>query len=156
MISTEVFKYVLTGGYVALVYWLSWIGMRRTQDISGFAIGNKDMSPYIIGITLAASIASTATFVINPGFVYVHGVSAYMHYAVAGSAGILSAFLVLSRGFLRLGEEKQALTLPDWIYHRYQHRGFSLFFAFIKLLSVSFVVLILVGCSLLMTGIFPI
>ena len=58
MISTEVFKYVLTGGYVALVYWLSWIGMRRTQDISGFAIGNKDMSPYIIGITLAASIAS--------------------------------------------------------------------------------------------------
>ena len=156
MISTEVFKYVLTGGYVALVYWLSWIGMRRTQDISGFAIGNKDMSPYIIGITLAASIASTATFVINPGFVYVHGVSAYMHYAVAGSAGILSAFLVLSRGFLRLGEEKQALTLPDWIYHRYQHRGFSLFFAFINLLSVSFVVLILVGCSLLMTGIFPI
>lgn len=156
MISATVFKYVLTGGYVALVYWLSWVGMRRTQDISGFAIGNKDMSPYLIGITLAASIASTATFVINPGFVYVHGISAYMHYAVAGSAGILCAFLVLSRGFLRLGEEKQALTLPDWIYHRYQHRGFSLFFAFINLLSVSFVVLILAGCSLLMTGIFPI
>lgn len=153
--SVEIFKYAFTFGYVGLVYWLSWIGMRRTRDISGFSIGNKDMSPYLIGITLAASIASTATFVINPGFVYVHGLSAYIHYGVAGSLGILAAFLILSRGFLRLGEEKKALTIPEWIYHRYQHRGFSLFFAFINLLSISFVVLILVGCSLLVTGLFP-
>jgi SSS family solute:Na+ symporter/sodium/pantothenate symporter len=156
MLSAELFKYLFSGAYVVLVYWLSWVGMRRTQDIGGFAIGNKDMSPYLIGITLAASIASTATFVINPGFVYVHGFSAYLHYGVAGSLGILCAFLVLSRGFLRLGEEKQALTIPDWIYHRYQNRGFSLFFAFINLLSLTFVVLILVGCSLLMTGLFPV
>jgi len=154
--SAELFKYLLTGGYVALVYWLSWVGMRRTKDIGGFSIGNKDMSPYLIGITLAASIASTATFVINPGFIYVHGFSAFLHYGLAGSLGILSAFLILSRGFLRLGEKNQALTIPDWIYHRYGHRGFSLFFAFINLLSITFVVLILVGCSLLMTGIFPV
>lgn len=154
--SVEIFKYGLTLGYVVLVYWLSWIGMRRTSDISGFSIGNKDINPYIIGITLAASIASTATFVINPGFVYVHGLSAYVHFGVAGSLGILSAFLVLSKGFLRLGEQHNSLTIPDWIYHRYGHRGFSLFFAFINLLSVTFVVLILVGCSYLMTGLFPI
>ncbi len=156
MIAAEIFKYLLTAVYIVLVYWLSWVGMRRTKDINGFSIGNKDMSPYLIGITLAASIASTATFVINPGFVYVHGLSAYLHYGVAGSLGILTAFLILSKGFLRLGEEKKALTIPDWIYHRYQHRGFSLFFALINLLSVTFVVLILVGCSLLMTGLFPI
>jgi SSS family solute:Na+ symporter/sodium/pantothenate symporter len=154
--TAEIFKYGLTISYIVLVYWLSWIGMRRTKDVRGFSIGNKDMSPYIIGTTLAASIASTATFVINPGFIYVHGFSAYLHYGLAGSLGILTAFLTLSRGFLRLGEEKQALTIPEWIYHRYQHRGFSLFFAFINLLSITFVVLILVGCSLLMTGMFPI
>lgn len=156
MMAAEIFKYLLAGSYVVLVYWLSWVGMRRTKDIGGFSIGNKDMSPYIIGITLAASIASTATFVVNPGFVYVHGLSAYLHYGVAGSAGILCAFLVLSRGFLRIGEENKALTIPEWIYHRYSSRGFSLFFAFINLLSITFVVLILVGCSILMTGLFPV
>lgn len=130
--------------------------MRRTQSLNGFAIGNKDLSPYVVGIALAASIASTATFVINPGFVYVHGLSAYIHYGVAGSLGILTAFVVLSRGFLRIGEKYQALTIPQWIFHRYQHRGFSLFFAFLNLLSITFVVLILVGCSLLMTGLFPV
>ncbi|GJM12513.1 MAG: hypothetical protein DHS20C12_09160 [Pseudohongiella sp.] len=154
--SSELFKYLVSGGYVVLVYLLSWIGMRRTQNIAGFSIGNKDMSPYLVGITLAASIASTATFVINPGFIYVHGLSAYLHYGLAGSAGTVSAFLILSRGFLRVGESFQALTLPDWIYHRYQHRGFSQYFAFINLLSIAFVVLILVGCSLIVTSLFPI
>lgn len=154
--TPEVFKYLVTGGYALLVYWLSWVGMRRTRSIAGFSIGNKDMSPYLVGITLAASISSTATFVINPGFVYQHGLAAYLHFGVAGSAGILVAFLVLTRGFLRLGESGKALTIPQWIYYRYNHRGFSLFFAFINLLSITFVVLILVGCSLLVTGLFPI
>ena len=154
--TAELFKYLVTGGYAILVYWLSWIGMRSTSSVEGFSIGNKDMSPYLVGITLAASISSTATFVINPGFVYTHGVSAYLHFGVAGSLGILAAFLVLTRGFLRLGESNQALTIPQWIYYRYNHRGFSLFFAFINLLSITFVVLILVGCSLLVTGLFPV
>ena len=154
--SPEIFKYVIVGGYALLVYWLSWKGMRRTSSVEGFSIGNKDMSPYLVGITLAASISSTATFVINPGFVYIHGLSAYLHYGVAGSLGILTAFLVLTRGFLRLGEAGAALTIPQWIFYRYNHRGFSLFFAFINLLSITFVVLILVGCSLLVTGLFPV
>ena len=111
--SVEIFKYLLSASYVLLVYWLSWQGMRRTRDISGFSIGNKDMSPYVIGITLAASIASTATFVINPGFVYTDGLSAWLHYGLAGSAGTVTAFLLLSRGFLRVGESFQALTLAQ-------------------------------------------
>ncbi len=154
--TPEIFKYLLCGFYVVVIYALSWIGMRRTRDIQGFSIGNKDMSPYLVGVTLAASVASTATFVINPGFVYIHGVSAFLHYGVAASLGILTAFVVLSRGFLRLGASNNALTIPDWIYHRFQNRKLSLFFAFINLLSVTFVVLILVGCSYLMTGLFPV
>jgi SSS family solute:Na+ symporter/sodium/pantothenate symporter len=154
--TPEIFKYAVTGAYALLVYWLSWEGMRRTRSVEGFSIGNKDMSPYVVGITLAASISSTATFVINPGFVYQHGLSAYLHYGVAGALGILTAFLVLTRGFLRLGESSAALTIPQWIFYRYNHRGFSLFFAFINLLSITFVVLILVGCSLLVTGLFPV
>jgi len=154
--TPELFAYLVAGAYALLVYALSVAGMRRTRNVAGFSIGNKDMHPVIVGITLAASIASTATFVINPGFVYAHGLSAYLHFGVAGSLGILSAFLVLTRGFLRLGETHGALTIPQWIFYRYNHRGFSLFFAFINLLSITFVVLILVGCSLLMTGLFPI
>lgn len=153
--SPELFKYLCVGFYVVLTLWLSWIGMRKTRDIKGFSIGNKDMSPWVVGITMAASVSSTSTFVINPGFVYVHGLSAFMHYAVAGTAGITTAFFLLTRRFRKLGDETGAITIPDWIYQRYQSRSLSTFFALINLLSVTFVVLILVGCSLLMSQLFP-
>jgi sodium/pantothenate symporter len=154
--TPDLFKYLLTGAYAGAVMWLSWVGMRKTNDAASFAIGRGDMNPYLIGITLAASISSTATFVINPGFVYVHGLSAYIHYAVAGSLGILAAFLLLTRRFLRLGRSGAALTIPGWIYARYQHGGLRLLFALLNLMSIAFVVLILVGCSYLVTGLFPV
>jgi len=150
----EGFKYGLIVVYALIVYVLSYIGMRKTSSAESFAIGNKDMSPVLIGITLAASIASTATFVINPGFVYVHGVSAYLHFGVAGALGILAALVVLTRGFLRVGEAQGSLTIPQWIYQRYNSRPLGFFFAVINLLSITFVVLILVGCSFLVTGLF--
>lgn len=154
--DATLFKYGLISAYALLVYWLSWVGMRKTATAEGFAIGNKDMSPVLVGITLAASISSTATFVINPGFVYVHGVSAYVHFGIAGALGITTAFIVLTRGFLRSGEAQGSLTIPQWVYHRYQSRSLGLFFALINLLSLTFVVLILVGCSLLVSGLFPV
>lgn len=154
--SADVFTYLCVGFYAGLTLWLSWIGMRKTRDIKGFSIGNKDMSPWVVGVTMAASISSTATFVINPGFVYVHGVSAFLHYAVAGTSGAMCAFLLLTRRFRQLGDEHGAITIPDWIYQRFQSRPLSVFFALINLLSVTFVVLILVGCSLLLSQLFPI
>jgi len=154
MAPFDIFKYILMAVYVGLTLWLSWVGMRKTKDMKGFAIGNKDMGPYLIGITMAASIASTSTFVINPGFVYVHGVSAFIHYALAGWLGIATALILLTRKFHELGESSGAITIPDWIYKRYQNRTLSLFFAFLNLMSIAFVVLILVGCSILFAQIF--
>ena len=154
--SPEIFKYAVTAIFVLVTFGLSYIGMKKTKDMKGFSIGNKDMNPFLIGITMAASISSTATFVINPGFVYAHGFSAYLHYGVAASLGILAAFILISKGFRALGDAQGSLTIPDWIFHRYGSRGLSLFFAIINLLSVTFVVLILVGCSLLMSSLFPI
>jgi len=154
--SPELFKYVCVAFYVVLTLWLSWVGMKKTQDIKSFSIGNKDMSPWLVGITMAASVSSTSTFVINPGFVYMHGMSAFIHYAIAGTAGITTAFILLTRKFRKLGDEVGAITIPDWIYQRYQSRSLSTFFAIMNLLSITFVVLILVGCSLLMSQLFPI
>lgn len=152
--SPEIFKYLICSLFVFATFYLSYIGMKKTKSLKGFSIGNKDMSPIMIGITMAASISSTATFVINPGFVYVHGLSAYLHYGVAASLGIVTAFLLLTRGFRKLGESQGSMTIPDWIFHRYKHRGLAFFFALINLLSITFVVLILVGCSMLMSSLF--
>ncbi len=154
--DADAFKYILIAVYVSITYALSLVGMRKTRSLAGFSIGNKDMSPYLIGITMAASIASTATFVINPGFVYTHGLSALVHYGIAAYLGIAAALLLLCKGFREIGAQTQALTIPHWIQQRYQSRALSLFFAFANLLSITFVVLILVGCAILCASLFQI
>ena len=152
----EVFKIALVIIYVLLTYGLSLLGWRKAKSLAGFSVGNKDMSAVLIGLTLAASVASTATFVINPGFVYTHGLSAYLHYGVAGFLGIAVALITLSKGFRKVADNQQVLTIPHWIYLRYNSRPLSLFFAAINLLSITFVVLILVGCAILCAGLFGI
>ncbi|CAM2010533.1 sodium:solute symporter family protein [Acanthopleuribacter pedis] len=150
------FAYLVTAFYVGLTYFLSVKGMRRTKSLAGFSIGNGDMSPVLVGLTMASSIASTATFVINPGFVYTHGLSAFLHYGVAASGGIIAALLLLCHGFRRTGARYKALTIPHWIREHYGSRGLALFFALINLLSITFVVLILVGCAILTAQLFDI
>ncbi len=151
----EIFKYLLLITFVGLTFWLSWIGMQKAKSIKGFAIGNKDMSPVLVGITMASSTASTALFVINPGFVYQHGLSAYLHFTFA-ALGSFAALIVLTKKFRKSGDAMGSITIPGWIYDRYKHRGLSLFFALTNLLMISFVVLILVGSSLLLSVQFPV
>jgi sodium/pantothenate symporter len=146
------FAAIVLGAYLVAVFWLSIVGMRKTTSLQGFAIGNRDMGPVLVGVVMASSIASTATFVINPGFVYTHGISALLHYAVAAQAGIAFGLVAVSRGFRRVGETHGALTIPHWIAARYRSPRLGLCFAGINLLSIAFVVLIMVGCGLLVAA----
>lgn len=136
--------------YIVGTSWLAWLGHKKTSDLRSFAVGRGDLHPVVVGTTLAASIASTATFVINPGFVYVHGVAALMHFGVAAGLGLIVGLFTLSTGFRRIGAKVQAITLPQWIGQRYGSRSLAVFFAAINLLSLSFVVLIVGGLSIVM------
>ncbi|MBN4059176.1 sodium:solute symporter family protein [Endomicrobium sp. AH-315-J14] len=136
--------------YMLLTSGLAWMGHKKTTDIKSFAVGSGDIHPAIVGVTLAASIASTATFVINPGFVYVHGVSALMHLGVAAGLGVVAGLIVMSKGFRQEGERSGALTLPAWVGNRYGSRALRITFALVSLLSLSFVVLIIGGLSIVM------
>jgi len=136
--------------YLLGTSYLGWIGYKKTDGFSSFAIGKGDMSPIVVGITLAASTASAATFIINPGFIYVDGLSAWINMFLGTYSGFMVMLVILSFKFRSLGEKMKALTIPDWIGKRYQSKGFSLYFAFINLLSFAFVVLLVGGISIVM------
>lgn len=136
--------------YLAGTAWLGWLGYRRTTDFGSFAVGHRDMHPLIVGMTLAASVASAATFIINPGFVYVDGFSAWFHMVVGTGIGFVCMLYVLSFQFRRIGEQSRALTIPDWIGKRYRSRAFALYFSVLNLLSFAFVVLLVGGISIVM------
>ncbi|WP_020571473.1 sodium:solute symporter family transporter [Neolewinella persica] len=136
--------------YLLGTSYLGWLGLKKTDGFSSFAIGKGDLSPLQVGVTLAAATASAATFIINPGFVYVDGLSAFMHLGISVYVGFVLMLLLLSFRFRELGATFHALTIPDWIGKRYDSQNFSLYFAFINLLSFAFIVLLVGGISIVM------
>lgn len=142
--------WILFSIYLLGTAYLGWLGHRKTDDFGSFAIGKGDLSPVQVGVTLAAATASAATFIINPGFVYVNGLAAFMHLGISVYLGFVIMLCVLSFRFRRIGAEAGALTIPDWIGKRYGSKNFSLYFAFINLLAVAFVVLLVGGISIVM------
>lgn len=145
-----VLAWILFAIYMLGTAYLGYLGHKQTKDFGSFAIGKGDMNPWVVGITLAASTASAATFIINPGFVYVDGLSAFMHLGVSVFIGFTGMLYILSFKFREIGAEVKALTIPDWIGKRYKSKSFSLYFAFLNLLSFAFIILLVGGISIVM------
>lgn len=144
------FAWFLFAIYLLGTAWLGYQGFRRTTGFSSFAIGDRAMHPVVVGITLAASVSSASTFIINPGFVYVDGFGAFFHMAIGVGIGFIAMLSMLSFQFRRIGAETGALTIPDWIGKRYASPGFALFFSVLNILSFAFVVLLVGGISIVM------
>jgi sodium/pantothenate symporter len=136
--------------YLVGTAYLGWMGHKRTKDFGSFAIGHGDLPPWVVGITLAASTASASTFIINPGFIYVDGLSAWIHIVPATALGFCTMLAALSFRFRRIGEQSGALTIPHWIGRRYGSGAFALYFALVNLLAVAFIVLLVGGISIVM------
>jgi len=147
-VAAHPWPWTLFVAYLAMLAVLAGLARRRARgDATSFAVGRR-LHPAVAGVTLAASIASTATFVINPGFVYVHGVSALLHLGVAASLGVAAGLIVVCGRFRRRGAAGGAVTLPQWIGQRYGSTGLRAYFAAVNLLSLTFVVLILGGLAI--------
>lgn len=128
--------------YVVVTLYLAWLGHRKTHSLETYAVGNRDMNPWVAGLALAATMTSTATFIVNPGIVYAYGLSAVLGYGVSAGLGLTLGIVILSKGFRRHGVATQVLTVPHWIGTRYRSPGLTLFYAFVNLLLIAMVVLV--------------
>jgi sodium/pantothenate symporter len=139
--------WILIGLYIALILYFVVRGALRTRDMTDYAVGSMKFSPAAVGLSLAAAMTSAATFVINPGFIANYGVSAFISYGIVFPAGAILSLIILSKSFRKYGETVKALSLAQWIGKRYDSLAYSLFMAFLALLLITFVVLIMVAIT---------
>lgn len=133
--------------YAALILFFVVRGALRTTSISDYAVGSIHFSPVVVGLSLAASITSAATFIINPGFIALYGFSGILALAIVLPIGLFFSLVILTKSFRKYGQSVKALTMAQWIGTRYDSKGFALFFAFLSLLLLTFIVLICVGMT---------
>ncbi len=62
-------------------------GALRIKNIDDYALGSIAFSPVAIGLALAASMTSAATFIINPGIIALFGISGVITYCSFGVVG---------------------------------------------------------------------
>ena len=133
--------------YVAVILFFVVRGSRRNRSMADYALGNLAFSPVAVGLALAASMTSAATFIINPGFIALFGLSGVLSYGVVLPVAAVVSLVVLTKGFRRHGTSVKALSLAQWMGTRYHSSGFALFFAVLSLLLITFIVLIVVGLT---------
>ncbi|MBE0639933.1 MAG: sodium:solute symporter [Bacteroidales bacterium] len=133
--------------YMGVILFYVIRGALKIRNITDYALGSIRFSPVAVGLSLAASMTSAATFVINPGFIANFGLSAFISYAVVFPAGAVISLIILTKSFRKYGQAVKALTLAQWIGKRYNSNGYALFMAFLSLLLISFIVLIIVALT---------
>lgn len=143
--------WLLLIAYVALVLYFVIRGAKKTKTVKDFALGSITFSPWAVGLSLAASMTSAATFIINPGFVAYYGISGVLSLAIMLPLGALVSLIIVTKSFQKIGNQIQALTIAQWIGKRYNNKAFAYFFAIISLLLLTFIVLIVVGISKLIS-----
>ncbi len=137
--------------YAALVIYFVIKGAKKTKSVKDFAIGSINFPAWTVGLALAASMTSAATFIINPGFVAYSGISGVLSLAIMLPLGAMVSLVVVTKSFKKIGNQIQALTIAQWIGERYNNKAYTYFFATISLLLLTFVVLIAVGISKLLS-----
>ena len=133
--------------YAGVILYFVIRGARRTKTMADYATGTFQFSPAAIGLSLAAGMTSAATFIINPGFIAYYGLSAFLSMAIFLPLGALISLVILSKQFRKIGNVIQAKTIAQWLGTRFQSEGFRLYIAFLSLLHLTFIVLICVGLT---------
>ncbi len=123
---------------------------RGTESAKTFALGDGHMHWGMAGITLGACLASSATFVLAPGFVYAEGLPALIGFSVPLVAGIAVGLGALAFRFQDVGGALGALTLPHLLGARYESDGLRRLFSALNVLNVAYLITIVVGCGYVM------
>lgn len=139
--------WILISLYAAAILFFVIRGALKTQSIADFAIGNIQFSPVAVGLSLAASITSAATFIVNPGFIANYGISGVLSFVVFFPIAAMTSLVILTKSFRKYGQKTKALTLAQWIGDRYNSKTYSLLMAFMSLLMITFIVLIAVALT---------
>jgi len=133
--------------FVGILFYLVVKSRSKDESIETYALGSKSFSSFSVALSLAASLTSAATFIINPGFISLYGVSAYLAFGVVMPFSIFVALVVLMKRFRKFGINVKSLTIADWVGKRYGSSFLKLFFGLLSALLITFIVLICVGIT---------
>jgi sodium/pantothenate symporter len=139
--------WILLCVYACVILFFVIRGAGKNKSISDYAVGNIGFPSWVVGLSLAASMTSAATFIINPGFIALYGISGVISFGIVLPIAAFISLIVFTKGFVKYGNTVKATTMAQWIGQRYNSKSYAFFFGVIALLLITFIVLINVGIT---------
>jgi sodium/pantothenate symporter len=139
----------LTTLAVFVVIMIGMVIKSRTSsdNLRSYAVGSLSFSPLTVALALASSLTSAATFIINPGFISLYGVAAYLAFGVVMPISIFVALVFLMKRFRKYGVRVGSLSIADWMGKRFDSAFLQKLFGALSILLITFIVLICVGIT---------
>ena len=108
----------LLSGYTAALLYNAYLGSQASRGMTGYYVGNREMSGVVIGVSFFATFASTNTYIGHAGKAYEYGV-AWFTMAILLVLFSWVSWRWIGAPLRRFASEWDALTIPDFLDGRY-------------------------------------
>lgn len=126
--------------YLLLIMWISKVGAKHSRTMTGFSIARGSVSPWIVGVSFAASFASANLFLGVPGWAYTYGAPTLWWSLGCFGLTWLGLLLFAKKFWQQAQGTDGALTLPHWLKNRYDSRVLQVLVALLALFNIYYIV----------------
>lgn len=126
-VNTPVFG-VIVLLYLMVIFYLGWLGYKKTKDIDDYMIAGRKIHSYILALSYGATFISTSAIVGFGGAAGALGMGLLWLTFMNVFVGIFIAFVLFGSRTRRIGRNLNAVTFPELLGKRFQSRfiqGFS-------------------------------
>ncbi|RQD68431.1 MAG: sodium:pantothenate symporter [Tindallia sp. MSAO_Bac2] len=124
--------------FVAMLLVLGYVGYKKTKTFDDYVIGGFSLGPYSLGLALAATFFSAATFMGYVGWSYDMGYSNLWRIFALGILCPLGAVIVAKKVRDITGKVK-AVSLPDWCGSRFDSDVLRVMVAILVLFNIAYI-----------------
>ena len=106
------------GVFLAICFYLGYLGWKRSRDLAGYFVANRQVGPVVSFLTYSATLFSAFTLVGMPGFFYTHGIGSWAFIAFA-DAFMAVLIYFFGRKFWLLARRFNFVTPTELLRYRY-------------------------------------
>lgn len=111
------------GGYLLMLAYHAWHGARRSRSLDDFLIGGRGLGGVVIALSFYATFVSSVTFVGHAGKSFTRGPTWWLTCVIIFTTMVFIAWFVVAPPFVQQARKFGALTIPDFLGHRYRSSG---------------------------------
>ena len=119
----HVVQLLLLAAYLALLAYHARLGQRRSRSLDDYLVGGRGLGGIVIALSFYATFVSSVTFIGHAGRSYTRGPAWWLTCVLVFTTMVAVAWFVVAPPFMREARRYGALTIPEFLGHRYRSIG---------------------------------